>query len=86
MCPSWAPLGTQGKTSLFDDAGFVKLAIPAAWIVFGVVIDDAYSSPGKRSMLKQMRGPVLGLGFAYLSQVALFTGSGRLALPPWIMF
>lgn len=76
----------QGKTSLFDDPGFVKLAIPTAWVVFGVAIDDAYSSPGKRSMLKQMRGPVLGLGFAYLSQVALSTGYRRLALPPWIMF
>ncbi|MBV8896881.1 MAG: hypothetical protein JO051_10255 [Acidobacteriaceae bacterium] len=76
----------EGKTSLFDDAGFVKLAIPAAWVLFGVVIDDAYCSPGKKSVLKQVRGPVAGLGLAYLSQAVLAIGCQRLALAPWILF
>ena len=77
---------SQGKTSLFIDPGFVRLAIPPAWVLFGVVTDDAYASPGKRSLLKQMRGPAFGLAFACLSQGALSTGYRSLALPQWIMF
>jgi hypothetical protein len=76
----------QGQTSLFADSGFLRLAIPPAWVVLGFVVDDAYASPGKRSNFKQTRGPVLGLGFAYLSQLALSTGYRSLALPKLTMF
>lgn len=71
---------------LLEDSGLLRLAIPPAWVLFGVIIDDAYSVPEKRSLLKQMRGPVLGLGFAYLSQVALSADNPALALPQRVMF
>jgi hypothetical protein len=76
----------QGQTSLFADSGLLRLAIPPALIMLGIVVDDAYAIPGKRSILKQTRGPVLGLGFAYLSQLALSTGYRGLALPALTLF
>ncbi len=76
----------EGKSFLFENSGLLRLAIPAAWVLFCLMVDDAYARPGKRSMLKQMRGPVLGLAFAYLSQEALSADNQLLALPPRIMF
>ncbi len=76
----------QGNTSFFADSGFLRLAIPSACVLLGVAVADAYAAPGKRSILEEMRGPLLGVGFAYLSQVALSAGYNRLALPASIMF
>lgn len=75
-----------GNTFLFKDSGLLRLAIPPAWVLTGLILDDAYSLPAQqspvsqRSLLKKIRGPVLGLGLAYLSQLALSTDIG-LALP-----
>lgn len=76
----------QGKASLFEDSGLFRLAIPPAWVLLGLVLDDAYANPNKRSPVRPMRGPLLGFGFAYLSQVLLSTDHRTWALPPWIMF
>ena len=76
----------EGKTFLFEDSGLLRLAIAPAWVLFGLIIDDAYASPGKRSLIKRMRGPMLGFGFAYLSQLFLSADNPILALPPWVMF
>ncbi len=76
----------EGKTFLFESSGLLRLAIPPAWVLFGLIMDDAYAVPGKRSLLKKMRGPVLGFGFAYLSQVALSADNPLLALPLRVMF
>lgn len=77
----------EGKTFLFQGSGLLRLAIPAAWVLFGLMIDNAYAVPGKRSLFKRMmRGLVLGLGFSYLSQLALSFGDRALVLPPWVLF
>ncbi len=76
----------EGKSFLSEDSGLLRLAIPPAWVLFGLIVDDAYARPGKRSLFTQMRGPVVGLAFAYLSQEALLADNWLLALPPKIMF
>jgi len=75
-----------GNTFLLQDSILLRLAIPPAWVVFGVILDDAYAIPGRRSFIKQMRGTVLGLAFAYLSQVAFSVGNLIPHLPLNIMF
>jgi hypothetical protein len=76
----------EGKTFLFADLGLWKLAIPPAWVLVGLLVEDVYACPGSQSFFKQMRGPLLGFGFAYLSQIALSMDNLLLALPQWVMF
>lgn len=74
-----------GNTFLFKDLGLLRLAIPPACVLVGLMLDDAYSLPGKQDVFKNVRGPVLSLGFAYLFQVPL-SGAHGLALPQQVMF
>ncbi len=76
----------QGEAFLFQNSGLTRLAIPPACVLFGLIFDDVYACPGKPSLFKQMRGPVIGFGLAYLSQVALSADSRALALPPEVMY
>jgi hypothetical protein len=73
------------RAFLYEDRGFLRLAIPSAMVLLGLILEDAYAGPANRSPLKPVRGPVLGLGVASLSQVALSAGDRALALPPSIM-
>lgn len=75
-----------GDTSLFAESGLLRLAVPPAWVLFALILDDAYSIPGKGSIESRIRGPLLGLGLAYLSQTALSAGIHELALPSATMF
>lgn len=75
----------EGKTLLFQDSVLLRLAIPPAWFVFGVILDDAYAVPRRRSFIKQMRGPVIGFAFTYLSQEALSAGNLIPPLPLKVM-
>lgn len=74
-----------GTTFLFKDSGLLRLAIPPACVLVGLMLDDAYSLPGKQGVFKKVRAPVLGLGFAYLFQGSLSAAQG-LALPRDVMF
>ncbi len=75
----------RDRAFLYGDLGYLRLAIPAAIVLLGVILDDAYAKPGRRSVLKSMRGLAVGIGVASLSQIVLYTGNRALALPPWIM-
>jgi hypothetical protein len=66
--------------------GLLRLAIPAAMALAGIVFEDAYASPGRRSPLKLVRGPVVGLGLALFSQAVFWSGHPDLAVPRWIAF
>lgn len=66
----------KDRTFLNGQWGLLRLAIPAAIALVVLMLDDAYARPGKPSLLKQIRGPALGVGVALLSQ----------AIPRWIMF
>ena len=69
---------------LEESWGLARLAFPAALTLLALVLEDAYAKPGARSPLRLVRGPVLGLAWALLSQAALWAGHSTLALPLWI--
>src|SRR6185436_17193402 len=64
----------------------LRLAIPAAMAMLGLILEDAYASPGLRSPLRLARGPLLGLGFALGSQAVFWAVEPDLAVPRWIFF
>jgi len=71
---------------LRDRWGLLRLAIPTGIALVGLILDDAYAVPGIRSPLSLVRGPVIGLGLALVSQAMLWNGRRDLALPRWILF
>jgi hypothetical protein len=70
---------------LSEPWGLLRLAIPAAMILLGLILEDAYARPGKRSPLGLARGPVLGIGLAVGSQAMLGLGGGDLAVAQRIL-
>jgi hypothetical protein len=76
----------RDETLLNSQWGLLRLAVPGAIALVALMLEDAYASPGKRSALKLVRGPVFGLGVTLLWQAVLAAGSPELALPRWIMF
>ena len=76
----------KDRTFLSDQWGLLRLAIPAGMAMLGLILEDAYAKPGRRSPLKLARGPVLGLGLALASQGIFRISNPDLALPTWIMF
>src|SRR5260370_21843458 len=63
--------------------GLLRLAIPPGMTLLGLILEDAYATPGRRSPLKLLRGPLLGLGFAAGSQAVSRAGKSDLAVPHW---
>jgi hypothetical protein len=74
------------RALLREQWGLMRLAIPAAIAMLGPLLEDAYASPGRRSPLKLVRGPVIGVGLALVSQGMLQAGDSDLALPRWMLF
>jgi hypothetical protein len=66
--------------------GLLRLAMPPGMALLGLILEDAYATPGHRSPLKLLRGPLLGFGLAVGSQVVFRAGKSDLAVPTWIMF
>lgn len=60
------------RAFLHQQWGVLRLAIPVASVLFSLMLEDAYSRP-VRSLLRSIRGGVLGLGPALLLQ------------PRWVM-
>jgi len=52
----------------------VRLAAPAATMLAGIILEDAYAAPGVRSGWRLSRGPVLGV-------VLTLTTAARIAVP-----
>jgi hypothetical protein len=71
---------------LREQWGLLRLAIPAAMAVVGLILDDTYANPGRRSPLNLARGPLLGLVMALAAQGMLWISNSDLALPRWITF
>jgi hypothetical protein len=76
----------EDRAFLSEPWGLLRLAIPAAMALLGLILEDAYAKPGRRSPLNLARGPVLGLGLALLSQGMFRISNPDLALPSWIMY
>jgi len=71
---------------LGEQWGLLRLAIPAGMAMLGLILEDAYANPGRRSALGLARGPVLGLGLALVSQGMFWASNPDLAVPRWIAF
>jgi hypothetical protein len=71
---------------LREQWGLLRLAVPAGMALLGLILEDAYANPGRRSRLSVFRGPVLGLGLALVAQGVFSAGNQDLAVPRWIMF
>jgi len=65
--------------------GPLRLAIPVAVALVGLILEDAYAKPGWRAPRKLTRGPVIGLGLALLWQGMLWALHSDFVLPRWIM-
>jgi hypothetical protein len=74
----------QDGSLLSAQWGLMRLAIPAGLAMLGLILEDAYAKPGRRSPLGLARGPVLGIGFALVSQGMFRMSNPDLALPGWI--
>ena len=81
LCAAWL----KDASLLQTQWGLLRIAIPAGITLLGVILEDAYATPGRRSPLRLVRGPVLGLAFAVGSQAVFRAGNPDLALPCWIL-
>ena len=79
---AWLAVGALPR----EQWGFLRLAIPAGIAMLGLILEDTYARPGRRSPLSLMRGPVLGLGFALISQTFFWIADLDMAVPRWIAF
>ncbi len=70
---------------LTEQWGLVRLAIPVVMAMLGLILEDTYAKPGRRSQLNLVRGPVLALGLAWASQGMFRMSDSGLAVPIWIM-
>ena len=65
---------------LRSEWGLIRLALPGAMAIVGVMLEDAYARPGTpRTGYALARGPVVGLMLAWITQAGQFT------LPRWVM-
>jgi hypothetical protein len=71
---------------LHADWGLLRLAIPAAMVMLGVILEDTYADSRRRSPPRSIRGPALGLGLACVSQGVFWAGNSDLAVPRWVLF
>lgn len=76
----------QDGMLLREQAGLLRLAIPAAMAIVGLILDDAYANPARQSVLSFVRAPLLGLVLALASQELLWIGKPDLAIPRWTLF
>lgn len=68
-------------TFIAEDFGLLRLAVPAAISLTGLMPADAYANPNGRSGLPPLRRPSMGITFAVLSQAVLTMGDPQLAIP-----
>jgi len=81
----WAAARFWDEAMLADQFGYLRLAIPAAAAVLGLMLRDAYAKPGHRPGWKTIDGPLFGLGMAFLSGSIVAAGNRDLRLPPAVL-
>jgi len=79
-------MASSGQSAfLYEQAGFLRIAIPTAVALLALVLADAYADARKRSPLTPILGVVLAIGFAFVFQAVLLATYPELALPRAIM-
>lgn len=61
----------------------LRLAIPSGVALIGLILEEAYAHPGRRSALGPARGPLLGIGLALILEGGLRFLHPDLAIPGW---
>jgi hypothetical protein len=70
---------------LIEPWGLMRLAIPAAMALIGLMLEDAYARPGRRWFERAISGAAFGIGIAFLSQGVFKRGWPAVALPIGIL-
>jgi hypothetical protein len=73
------------RALLQEPWGLLRLAVPPMMMLLGMLLEDAYAKSGRRSPLQLVRGPLLGLAWAFLSEAALWASRSAFTLPLWIV-
>jgi hypothetical protein len=76
----------DGLALLRDQWGLLRLAVPAAGAMVGVMLGDAYANPRLRRPLKLTLAPVQGAGLAVASQELMWLFSPDFAVPRSVLF
>lgn len=66
---------------IYEAAGPWRLAIPCAAALLVMVLNDAYADPSRTRFSRLLRGPMLAVAAALVSQVALWAAGSGLVLP-----
>jgi len=74
----------RDRSFLFTDWALLRLAIPAAVAMLGLILEDAWTQAGPSNPLLLVRGPAFAVCLALLSQASLRLGDPRFALPNWL--
>ncbi len=69
------------QSLLYEPWGLARLAIPWAFGLLALALEEAYAKPGETSVVRLLRGPIIALSAAFLSQAALWASGSHLALP-----
>jgi hypothetical protein len=77
----------DGGVILHEQRSLLRIAIPAALVLLGLMLDDTYATPGRRrSPLKLAQGPLIGLAIALAFQGILSISHPDLALSRLVVF
>jgi hypothetical protein len=71
----------EARQLIYEPGGPWRLAIPCAAALLGMVLDDAYSDPSRTPFSRRLRGPMVAIGAALVSQGALWAAGSSLFLP-----
>lgn len=76
----------EGIAFLHEERSFLRLAIPTVVTLLVLITGDSYSDPGfPKSPLRPILEAIVGVGSAFLSEVALEAANPTLALPRLVM-
>jgi hypothetical protein len=75
----------KDRSFLSLHGSLLRLAIPAAATMLGLILDDVYARPGQRSPKELARGPLIGIGLALAAEGALQIFHPGLTIPGWTL-
>lgn len=71
----------SARQLIYEPGGPWRLAIPCAAALLAMVLDDAYANPSRTPFARLLRGPMVAIAAALVSQGALWAASSTLVLP-----
>jgi hypothetical protein len=75
----------EARQLIYEPGGPWRLAIPCAAALLAMVVDDAYASSAGTPFSRRLRGPMVAISAALVSQGALWAAGSALVLPPAIV-